>query len=182
MIVDETNLREEIIRQAAYQLMITARTAPKAKGEDSLEILLVDGEDKEKIADEMAKMQERHKDFLRDAEGVRKSQVVLLIGVTGDKTIGLNCGACGFETCSELQKVRKKSGLDFSGPNCAYKLIDLGIALGSAAKLASVIGIDNRIMYRIGAAAKRLGLSKADVVMGIPLTAAGKNPFFDRKS
>jgi uncharacterized ferredoxin-like protein len=182
MILDERDMRRELIKYSAYPLMISARTAPKAKGEDSLEILLVDGEEKDKIADEMEKMKDRHKDFVRDADGVRKSHAIILIGVYGDKTIGLNCGACGFGTCNDLKRAGRKKGLDFTGPNCAYKLIDLGIALGSAVKLASVFGIDNRIMYRIGAVAKKMGIAKADVVLGIPLTAMGKNPFFDRKT
>ncbi|AGK60467.1 Uncharacterized protein containing a ferredoxin domain [Archaeoglobus sulfaticallidus PM70-1] len=180
MILDESEIRDELIRQISRQLMITARTAPKAKGEDSLEILYVDGEEKERIAEKMVEMKDRHKDFVRDAEGVKKAQAVLLIGVFGDRVIGLNCGACGL-TCDEMKKAEKKEGKDYRGPMCAYKLIDLGIALGSVAKLASIMGVDNRIMYRIGTAARKLGYAKADIVMGIPLTSAGKNPFFDRK-
>ncbi len=182
MILNEKNIRDEIIKFAAYQLLITARTAPKAKGEDSLEILLVDGSEKDRIAKMMVEMENRHKDFVRDARGVESAEAVLLIGVFGDKTLGLNCGACGFKSCDEMKKAERISGEDFSGPNCAYKLIDLGIALGSVAKLAAIIGIDNRIMYRIGAAAKKLGYAKSDVVLGIPLTSASKNPFFDRQS
>ena len=180
MILNEKNIRDEIIKQAAYQLLITARTAPKAKGEDSLEILLIDGVEKQKLAKAMAEMESRHKDFVRDAKGVEAAEAVIIIGVFGDKTLGLDCGACGFETCDQFKKAERTSGQDFSGPNCAYKLIDLGIALGSVAKLAAIIGIDSRIMYRIGAAAKKLGYAKSDVVLGIPLTSASKNPFFDR--
>jgi uncharacterized ferredoxin-like protein len=33
----------------------------------------------------------------------------------------------------------------------------------------------------VGAAAKDLGLLDADVILGIPLSATGKNPFMDRK-
>jgi uncharacterized ferredoxin-like protein len=181
MIVSEKNIREEIIKSAAYHLLITARTAPKAKGEDSLEILLIDGNEKRKLAEAMVEMGDRHKDFVRDAKGVEVAEAVMLVGVFGDKTLGLNCGACGFKDCNGLKKADRVTGNDFSGPNCAYKLIDLGIALGSAAKLAAIIGIDNRVMYRVGAAAKRLGFANSDVVLGIPLTSAAKNPFFDRK-
>ena len=35
-------------------------------------------------------------------------------------------------------------------------------------------------MYRVGVSALRLGMSKANVVDGIPLSATGKNIFFDR--
>jgi uncharacterized ferredoxin-like protein len=62
------------------------------------------------------------------------------------------------------------------------KLLDLGIALGSAAKTAMDLNVDNRIMYRIGVAATRLGyLPGSSVVMGIPLSVKGKNIYFDRR-
>lgn len=69
---------------------------------------------------------------------------------------------------------------DFDGPNCMLQIMDLGIALGSAVKLASELNIDNRIMYTIGAAAKKIGLLDSDVIIGIPLSATGKSPYFDR--
>jgi len=60
------------------------------------------------------------------------------------------------------------------------RLLDLGIALGSAVKTAQIHNVDNRIMYRAGAAAKRLGMMKSNVIMGIPLSVSGKNIYFDR--
>jgi uncharacterized ferredoxin-like protein len=61
-------------------------------------------------------------------------------------------------------------------------MLDLGIALSSAVKTAGDLNVDNRIMYRAGTAAKRLGyLSKSNVVMGIPISASGKSIYFDRK-
>ena len=71
--------------------------------------------------------------------------------------------------------------MDFNGPNCIFKSLDLGIALGSAAKTASILNVDNRIMYRIGTAARRLKLmTEASVIMGIPISAKGKSIYFDR--
>lgn len=72
-------------------------------------------------------------------------------------------------------------GKDFSGPICIFQAIDLGIALGSAVKLAGNLNIDNRMMYTIGAAAKKLRLLDADTVIGIPLSVRGKNIYFDRQ-
>ena len=60
------------------------------------------------------------------------------------------------------------------------KLIDLGIALGSAVKVASDLNIDNRIFYSAGRAAIQSGIMKADEVQGIPIAIKGKNIFFDR--
>ncbi|MBE0557121.1 MAG: ferredoxin domain-containing protein, partial [Proteobacteria bacterium] len=52
----------------------------------------------------------------------------------------------------------------------------------SAVKIASILNADNRIYYRIGAAVRRLRyLPEASVIMGIPLSATGKNPHFDRE-
>jgi len=63
-----------------------------------------------------------------------------------------------------------------------YKLIDLGIALGSAAKTASDMNVDNRIMLSVGMAAQELGILNGNVIVGIPLSIKGKNIFFDRAS
>ena len=93
-----------------------------------------------------------------------------------------NCGGCGYGSCHEFGEAKKKLvGLDFEGPTCLFKALDLGIALGSAAKAANMLNVDNRIFYRIGTAAKRLGyMPEASVIMGITLSATGKSPFFDR--
>jgi uncharacterized ferredoxin-like protein len=61
---------------------------------------------------------------------------------------------------------------------CLMQGIDLGIALASAVKAASDFNIDNRIMYTIGATARKSKLLEADLVIGIPLSATGKNIYF----
>ncbi len=61
-----------------------------------------------------------------------------------------------------------------------FRLLDMGIALGSAVKTASMLNVDNRIMYRIGTVARAMKMVAWDFVMGIPLSATGKNIFFDR--
>ncbi len=177
----EEDLRREVAELSAMLMALTAQTAPKSKGEDDVEIVVIRGELKDRLAEKMIEMaDEREKNFIRDGESVRKADAVVLIGAFGDRALGLNCGACGFESCSDFRNSERKKGRDFVGPNCAYKLIDMGIAIGSAAKLSSILGADTRVMYRIGAAAKRLGIAKSDVVMGIPVAVASKNPFFDR--
>ena len=87
--------------------------------------------------------------------------------------------ACGFETCAENAAHRKERN-EFTGPLCAFRLLDMGIALGSAAKTASMLNFDSRIMYRIAPAALNLGWVDWDYVMGIPIAATGKSVFFDR--
>jgi uncharacterized ferredoxin-like protein len=168
----------------ARLMMVSARTAPKSGGRDDIETLLVYGDDKNKIAEEMEKIgsERNSKGFTRDSRNVKDSVAVILIGVEGTKSFGLDCGGCGFRTCAEFEKTRKSKGLDFSGPNCIFKSLDMGIGLGSAAKTAMSHNADNRIMYRIGTAAMRLGLTKkSTVTMGIPVSAKGKSIYFDRQ-
>jgi uncharacterized ferredoxin-like protein len=184
-VVDSSSAEMEGLLNVAKLMMVSARTAPKSGGRDDVETLLVFGEEKDRIADEMEKMAlERNlKGFSRDGKNVRDSVGVVLIGVEGTKSFGMNCGGCGFETCKEFDEATRRRGLDFAGPNCIFKSIDLGVALGSSAKTAMDHNADNRIMYRIGTAAMRLGLTKkSSVVMGIPISAKGKSIYFDRQN
>jgi len=164
---------------AAELMAVSARTAPKAAGSDYVEIKVI-GKDKiGKLADEMINYgnESGKGNFDRDGENVRKSDQVVLLSLNEADVLGLNCGACGFDKCEDLQI---KVGPEFDGPICAWRLMDLGIALGSAVKTASILNVDNRIMYRIGVAAKKMGLVEGEVVVGIPISASGKSIYFDR--
>ena len=152
--------------------------------------MVVEGEDIETLAHTMDEVAPGRPDIVtnaihRDANNVRASQFVVLIGVFGAPKKPENpfdCGACGFKTCANLIRARQKTDAraDFSGPSCVMTAIDLGVALGSAAKLAADHGIDNRLMYTMGLAAAKLKWLDADVVIGIPLSTTGKSIYFDR--
>jgi uncharacterized ferredoxin-like protein len=182
-IIDSDRSEIEGLLNVAKLMMVSARTAPKSGGRDDVETVLVYDEEKDKIAEEMEKIgaERNSKGFIRDSKNVKDSAAVVLIGVEGTKSFGLDCGACGYRTCAEFEKGGKSRGSDFAGPNCIFKSLDMGIALGSAARTAMSHNADNRIMYRIGTAAMRLGLTKkSSVVMGIPISAKGKSIYFDR--
>jgi uncharacterized ferredoxin-like protein len=182
IISSEEGEKEGII-QVAKLMLVSARTAPKSGGVDDILTALIFGAEKNSLVAEMEKIAEERKisGFKRDARNVRDSEAVVLIGVRGTKKFGTNCGACGYANCDEFEKAEKKAGQDFTGPTCVFKALDLGIALGSAVKTASILNVDNRIMYRIGAAARRLDMMpEANVIMGIPVSAKGKNIYFDR--
>lgn len=182
MPVDFEEFKKKAVKGVAEQLALTARTAPKGRGRDNMVICILTEEEKKKIAQKLDLLsKERSISWLkRDADNVRKSTAVILFGVKGSNARELNCSACGYATCSDFSKAEKQARTDFSGPNCVFPILDLGIALGSAVKLAAEWGIDNRIMYTVGMAAKKLNLIDADVIMGLPLSVSGKNIFFDR--
>jgi uncharacterized ferredoxin-like protein len=172
---------KDTVRMVADLMEVAARTAPKGVGKDFIEIKVLKDEERIAVGNEMMRINGepgRH-NFDRDGQNVLDSDALVLIGLMSHQGAGLNCGACGFATCKEMEGHRSSG--DFIGGNCAIRLLDLGIALGSAVKIASDLNVDNRIMYRVGVAAKRLGLSRAQIVHGVPLSATGKNIFFDRQ-
>lgn len=173
MIQNERDIRHEQVLDIARQMMIAARTAPKGKGIDIIEIALVSGEDIKVLSDKMMAMYEEHgmKFFLRDADNILSAECIILIG-TREQPQGLNCGHCGFATCAGRSE----------GVPCALNSVDVGIALGSACATAADHRVDTRIMFSAGLAAQRLDwLKGCRQVYAIPVSASSKNPFFDRK-
>jgi uncharacterized ferredoxin-like protein len=173
----------DAVLEAARLMIVAARTAPKTAGVDDVLTLIVYGVEKDAIAERMEQVGEERKVevFRRDAKNVRDSFAVVLVGVRGGKSVGLNCGGCGYYGCSEFDAAEKRQGKDFGGPSCVFKLLDLGIALGSAAKTAGLLNVDNRMMYRVGTASLKLGLMpEATVAIGIPVSVKGKSIYFDR--
>lgn len=176
MILNEKNSRREEVLAVARAMMAAARTAPKGKGTDNLEIITLSGEDLSRLAAEMRNYSERSgmKFFLRDAENVEHAEAVVLLG-TRYGIFNLNCGFCGFPTCREKE--------EFPAVPCAFNSGDLGIALGSAASVAMDNRIDSRIMYSAARSALDLGLLEdCKAAYAILLSCSGKNPFFDRQS
>jgi len=169
------------INIVAELMTVSAITAPKTKGQNFVQTKILEGEALNELANAMVAFGKKtgKKDFDRDAKNIAASQSVVLIGLKDAEVGGINCQACGFSTCSELNKQKKTDG-EFKGPVCAFRLLDMGIALGSAAKTAAMHNVDNRIMYRVGAVVRSMGLVDWDFVMGIPLSVTGKSIYYDR--
>lgn len=179
---------QDAVMTVAGLMALAARTAPKGKGEDTLEIRVLDKKETTRLAARLEKLGHEMDIgfFLRDAKNIAASDACVIIGSRGDTVAGISCGGCGFATCAEFTKARKrkKTASPFDGPNCVIRMADLGIAVGSAVKTAQVHNVDNRIMYSGGVAARDLKLIPADctVAYAVPLSATGKNIFFDRPS
>lgn len=177
-ILRETSTTKAGILQTAAKMMIAARTSPKGKGRNTLEIIILTDDHILKLAEEMKEFGKKHSlDFFeRDANNILKATAIVIIG-TKIETLGLNeaCQLCGFENCSEKEK--------YPETPCVFNTGDLHLALGSSAAIAASDFVDNRIMFSVGKAAVNLGLFGKDIkiAMGIPLASLSKNPFFDRK-
>jgi uncharacterized ferredoxin-like protein len=173
-------MQMDVMETVAQMMALSARTAPKAGGKDYLELKVIQGEDLAKMAQVMIDygVKTGKKNFDRDGNNVRNSAAVLLVALKDAVPVAMDCGACGFAKCAELPK--PKEGPEFDGPWCAWRMMDLGIALGSAVKTASILNADNRIMYRLGVVARQLRMIEGQVVVGIPIAATGKSIYFDR--
>ncbi len=151
MILTSQDSEKDVILTVAKLMVASARTAPKAMVDDKIRAAILTDREKDELAETMEQAGKT-----RDAKNARDSGAIVLIGV---------------KFCTPL-----KDWINFRG-----KLIDLGIAIGSAVKVASELNVDNRIMRSVGDAAKKMGLLDADEIQGIPLSIRGKNLFFDRK-
>src|SRR4030066_1081424 len=176
---------KEVAEMVIKFMAVSARTAPKAGGKDFLEIVVVTKEaDLKKIAytmKEYAPKSTNEAFWLRDASNIENSQALLLVGLSKPVTAGYDCGACGYPTCAEFAKNKqmKDKEMGYTGPHCVMRMMDIGVALSSAAKTASLLNVDCRVQQRVGAAARAIGLIQAEVVMGIPVSIRGKNIYFD---
>lgn len=179
---------KDVSIHVAGLMAAAARTAPKAGGKDVLEIVVIsEPEDLRAIAERMrshAPDSTNESFWLRDAANIEQAHALLLVGLKQAVAAGYDCGACGFSTCKEFLAGRKAADthLGYTGPHCAMRMMDIGVALSSAAKTASLLNVDCRVQQRVGAAARALGFILAEVAMGIPLGVYGKSPFFDRKA
>lgn len=176
----ESLIPDGVIR-AASLMEIAARTAPKSRGEDFIEVKTLSGKTLKELSEAMIEFgkEKGKKNFDRDGRNVAESDALVLIGLKNTTSLGLDCGACGYPDCAAFDKVKQYEG-EYKGPFCSYRLVDLGIAIGSAVKTAQMLNIDNRVMYRAGVAARWTGLVDWDYVLAIPLSVTGKNIFFDR--
>ncbi len=172
----DNEMEQKAILNIASMMMAAAKTAPKARGVNAMVSMVIDGDDKDAIANKMREMGKEFNfpSFIRDANNLDSASCVVLLGAV-NKPQGLNpCSFCGFANCAEAKK---------AGALCSFSVGDLGIAVGSAVSIASLHHVDNRIMYTIGKAVLSLGLFDEDVkiVYGIPLSVSAKSPFHDRK-
>lgn len=151
--------------EVAKLMVVAAKTAPKARGRDNIVVRILDKrEELEALAKKMEELAKVFNDdrWVRDADNVRRSVAVVLFG------------------CKIVDMGVKKPHHWVLDASTVLSLVNLGIALGSAVKTASMFNVDNRIMFTAGVAAQELGLVDADYVLGVPLSAYAKNIYFDR--
>ena len=172
------SVRQETVQQVAKLMIAAAITAPKSGGGLLRQgarlfietVILDDKPTLNNLANWMrARGRERREAlWFRDAEIAESLDCVVFIGLKDWYPPVYDCGACGYATCAEFLEATKgrrdtSEAFEFIGPSCNLRDIDLGIAVGSAAKTASMNNIDCRCQTRIAVAARKTGLIDADV-------------------
>jgi uncharacterized ferredoxin-like protein len=194
--LDYDTIRADTVRQVAKLMAAAAITAPKSGGQlflagkhNFMETVIVD--DPAARAELAAWMRARGKErreqiWFRDAEVAEAVHAVLFVGLADWYPPNYDCGACGYATCAEFLHATKalrddSAELEFAGPTCNLRDIELGIAVGSAAKTAAIHSIDCRCQTRIAVAARKLGVIRADVAVALSLSMTHKAVGFDRR-
>ena len=187
----------ETVRHVAKLCAVAAMTAPKSGGQLFLKggtpfietVIVEDKAELERLADWLRAQGDKHKEAIwyRDADTAEKLDLVLFIGLSGWYPPQYDCGACGYATCAEFLQAKPQhqtpgsADWQFNGPVCQLRALDLGIAIGSAAKTASLNNIDTRCQTRIAAAARHLKVIQADLAVALTMSVSHKNIFFDKK-
>lgn len=195
--MDQHELFIDALRNVAKLCAVAAMTAPKSGGQLFLKgskpfietVIVEDRDTLHRLAEWLRARGAAQKDaiWFRDADTAEKLDLVLFIGLAKWYPPLYDCGACGYATCAEFLRAAPKSRPDdaddweFAGPICQLRCIDLGIAVGSAAKVASMNNVDARCQTRIAAAARHLGVIQADVAVALSMSVTHKNIFFDKK-
>jgi uncharacterized ferredoxin-like protein len=195
--MDQREMFMSALRNVAQLCAVAAMTAPKSGGSLFLKgskpfietVILEDRDTLKRLADWQRARGTKLKEplWFRDADTTEKLDLVLFIGLAKWYPPLYDCGACGYATCAEFLRAAPKyraEGSDdweFPGPICQLRAVDLGIAVGSAAKVASLNNIDTRCQTRIAAAARHMGVIEADLAVALSMSVSHKNIFFDKK-
>jgi len=195
--MDQREIFMEALRHVAQLCAVAAMTAPKSGGQlflkgakPFIETAIVGERDTlQRLAEWLRARGTKLKEpiWFRDADTAEKLDLVLFIGLAKWYPPVYDCGACGYATCAEFLRAapahhtEEAENWEFPGPICQLRCVDLGIAVGSAAKTASLNNVDARCQTRIAAAARHLGVIQADLAVALSMSVSHKNIFFDKK-
>ncbi len=196
----DQNKKENVLMVA--RLMVNAAlTAPFTGGVHGCEAEIAYGEKElEKIAREMERLAHEEvpkklkKPFLYEAAMVRETDAIVFLGNfrAHSTPMDASCGLCGGEPdCSfvyerlpnfngVIDATDRRRETAIKGPLCMLRAHDLGYAVGSALWLAATHFVDAKPCYSVGLAGRNLDFCmKSEVVVGILLAVAAKNPYVD---
>jgi len=169
-------------------MALAARTAPKGKGTDMLEIRVLAKKDMKKLAARLEKLgKEKDIGFFLRMQEPRRLGRLCPYRLPGRRSRRHQLRRLRVCDCADFTKaLRKKSKREtpFAGPTASSAWPTSASRSVQQSRPPRFITWTNRVMYSGGVAARDLCLFSKDctVVYAIPLSATGKNIFFDRPS
>ena len=195
--MDQREIFMNALRHVAELCAVAAMTAPKSGGQLFLKgskpfietVIVEDRDTLSRLAGWLRARGNKLREpiWFRDADTTEKLDLVLFIGLAKWYPPLYDCGACGYATCAEFlqaapaHRTAEAEDWEFPGPICQLRCVDLGIAVGSAAKIASLNNVDALCQTRIAAGARHLGVIRADLAVALSMSVSHKNIFFDKR-
>ncbi|MFP4000444.1 MAG: DUF2148 domain-containing protein [Candidatus Natronoplasma sp.] len=161
-------MKKKKITEIVIDLMtISAETSPKSSG-NYVETIALDEAEREMLAEELYQLSDQFEDETYSEEGdlVNSADELMIMGLKDHPSLGIDCSACGYEDCEEFSKADQTEKI-FQGPNCAFRLIDLGMSIGHALNTAETHNMDYKVSIKGGLAAKNLGLSDSRICFAL---------------
>lgn len=179
------DLVENGLERAVELMALTAHNSFRFKDRNATKIITVQGEDLQEIAEYCFSLGDMAPLAARDGRHLiqlmKEPCALMILGEKRKSEFNFNCGACGYRTCAELNKAEEVESLTANGPSCLFKSINLNIAANAAASTAHRLGLHCRIFSTLAFAAMALEvITDVDLVISVSVSAAKKNPYFDR--
>jgi uncharacterized ferredoxin-like protein len=170
----------------ALELMaVAAYTAVKFGDRNTIKMATMGSDELETISEFCFSLGDMSPLAARDGRAlqsmVKEPFAMLVIGDTRKADLNYNCGACGYQTCAELNRAEMVEALTSNGPFCMFKAINLHMAANAAAAAAWRLGLQCRVFGTFGFAAKAMeSMADIDTAVAVAVSAAQNDPFFDR--
>lgn len=156
----------------ARLIAVAANNSPTSPDGSFIDISVLDDAEKEMLVEEMYQMADERGDetYTSKGEEIEDSDRIILIGLDKHKGLGIDCKSCGYESCEQMEQDDKKKDI-FEGPNCLFRVIDIGTSLGYALQNAEKNDVNAKISLKGGLAAKNLGLSTSKLCLAIQINS-----------
>ncbi len=183
--MDMQTLVQNGLDRAVELMALAAHNSFRFRDRNTVRMMTVDREQMEQIAEYCFSLGDMSPLAARDGRHLvqlmKEPCAILLLGDRRKSDFNYDCGACGFRTCAELNAAEKVESLTANGPSCLFKNINLNMAADAAAAAAHRLGMHCRIFSTIGFSAMALQiLEGVDLCVAVSVSAARKNPYFDR--
>ncbi len=184
-VIELQNMIENGLQRAVELMSLAAYTSYRFGKRNTVKIIAVGSEEMQQIAEycyslgDMSPLAARDGRFVMEL--IKEPSVLLLVGDKRKSDFNYNCGACGYESCAEMNKAEEVESLTANGPSCIFKNINLNMAVDAAAAMAWRLGLHCRCFSTLAFAAQSLKIiPDVDVVSSVAVSAAKVDPFFDR--